>query len=188
LSRKQTSPAPNSRLDPREEREAFVHSSYAELFQWFCRLTGSSDRAADLTQETFAAFWESLDRIRGDASHRTWLYAIGRNLWRNQIRDRKVHDPAPLALVADGRRAVERAAQEREFREAAEMAVGGLPEDLREAFTLRFWHEFEYDEIAAIQRVSPATARWRYFAARRRLHEALSDWDPRHGDEEDPDA
>jgi RNA polymerase sigma-70 factor (ECF subfamily) len=66
----------------------------------------------------------------------------------------------------------------REFREAAERAVLELPHDLREAFTLRFWHEFSYDEMGAIQGVSADLARWRFFAARRRLHRALAAWDP----------
>ena len=64
----------------RASREAFVRATYAELFRWFRRVTGSPDRAADLTQESFAAFWGSVDRIRSDVSPRTWLYAIGRNL------------------------------------------------------------------------------------------------------------
>ena len=49
----------------------------------------------------------------------------------------------------DGSPSPERTAEDREFREAAERAVIELPDDLREAFTLRFWHEFGYDEIGA---------------------------------------
>ena len=45
------------------------------------------------------------------------------------------------------------------------------PKSLREAFSLRFWHDMNYEEIAVIQGVSAGLVRWRYFAARRRLHE-----------------
>lgn len=165
-------------LGDRASREEFVHAAYAALFGWFCRLAGSRDRAADLTQETFAAFWVSIHRIRGDISPRTWLYAIGRNLWRKQRRAARRYDPDGLQGLADGALSAEGRAAEREFRDAAERAVGELPEDLREAFTLRFWHEFDYDEIGAIQGISAGLARWRFFAARRRLHEKLSAWDP----------
>jgi RNA polymerase sigma-70 factor (ECF subfamily) len=166
------------RLGDRGSRAAFVRASYAELFRWFCRLTGSPDRAADLTQESFAAFWGSLDRIRSDVSLRTWLYAIGRNLWRKQARDRRNPRDELPEFVVDGRPSPERIAQDQEFREAAERAVVELPDDLREAFTLRFWHEFGYDEIGEIQGVAPGVARWRFFAARRRLQEMLAAWDP----------
>ena len=68
--------------------------------------------------------------------------------------------------------------QDREFLKAAERAVSELPDELREAFTLRFWQEFAYEQIGAIQGVTADLARWRYFAARRRLHEKLAAWDP----------
>jgi RNA polymerase sigma-70 factor (ECF subfamily) len=172
---------PDDRTERRQQRfarEEFVRASYAGLFRWFYRLVGSPDLAADLTQETFSAFWESVDRMRGDASPRTWLYAIGRNLWRKHRRAVRAFVPDRLESVADHGPSAQRRAEEREFRDAADRAVRDLPPDLREAFILRFWQEFEYDEIGAIQGVTAALARWRYFAARRRLHDALTAWDP----------
>jgi RNA polymerase sigma-70 factor (ECF subfamily) len=177
------------RLEDRASREAFVRAAYAELFRWFHRLTGSHHQAADLTQETFTAFWGSLDRIRGPVAPRTWLYAIGRNLWRKRIRDRRTYERCAWELVRDENPAPDGAAADREFREAAERAVAELPGDLREAFVLRFWHEFGFAEIGAIQGVTAGLARWRYFAARRRLHEKLAAWDPaRDRAEEDQHA
>jgi RNA polymerase sigma factor (sigma-70 family) len=166
------------RLGDRAAREAFVRAAYAGLFRWFCRLVDSPHRAADLTQETFAAYWASADRMRGDVSQRTWLYAIGRNLWRKQKRDARAFVADRVESLPENGPSAERRVEEREFREAAERAVAELPADLSEAFTLRFWHEFDYDEIGAIQGVTASLARWRYFAARRRLHAKLAAWDP----------
>jgi RNA polymerase sigma-70 factor, ECF subfamily len=168
----------SNRLCDRVSREEFVRGAYAGLFRWFCRLVGSPDLAADLTQETFAAFWASFDRRRGDASPRTWLYAIGRNLWRKHRRGARTNIPDRIGAVFDDGPSAERQAEEREFRAAAERAIRELPVDLREAFTLRFWQEFDYDEIGAVQGVTAGLARWRFFAARRRLHRTLAAWDP----------
>jgi RNA polymerase sigma-70 factor (ECF subfamily) len=162
----------------REFRESFVRATYAELYRWFRRLCGSSDLAADLTQETFAAFWGSSAKVPSGVSARTWLYAIGRNLWRNQLRDRRTIEAVSIGLVPGNEEGPESTALHREFREAVDLAVSELPEDLREAFTLRFWQQLDYEQIAAIQGVSAGLARWRYFAARRRLHERLAHWDP----------
>lgn len=153
-------------------------SAYAGLYRWFCHLTASPDRAADLTQETFAAFWVSAARRPPGVEPRTWLYAIGRNLWRKRLRDRKVHEPAVLDGMEAAGASPERGAQDREFREAVARAVAELPPELREAFTLRFWGEFRYEQIGEVQGVDPGLARWRYFAARRRLHRALAAWNP----------
>jgi DNA-directed RNA polymerase specialized sigma24 family protein len=56
--------------------------------------------------------------------------------------------------------------------------VAELSPELREAFTLRFWSEFSYEQIGEVQGVEPGLARWRYFAARRRLKDALAAWAP----------
>jgi RNA polymerase sigma-70 factor (ECF subfamily) len=165
-------------LADRSAQEAFVEASYAWLFRWFRRLTGSSDQAADLTQETFVEFWIAVDHRPVGVGPRIWLYAIGRNRWRKAARDRKGFEPVPCSVLPVGGRSAEQRAEDLEFRKAAEAAVTNLPADLREAFTLRFWDEFEYEDIGRIQGVTAGLARWRYFAARRRLHETLSAWDP----------
>jgi RNA polymerase sigma factor (sigma-70 family) len=167
--------------DTRGRQEAFVIASYAGLYRWFRHLAASPEAAADLTQATFAAFWASAGRKGPEVSSTTWLYAIGRNLWRKWLRDRKAHASGPLDRVAAGGRSPEQRVQDREFWEAAARAVAELPQDLREAFALRFWNEFSYEQIAEVQGVEPGLARWRYFAARRRLHRALADWDPDRG-------
>jgi RNA polymerase sigma-70 factor (ECF subfamily) len=167
--------------DTRGRQEALVIASYAGLYRWFRRLGASPEAAADLTQATFVAFWASVGRKGAEVSPTTWLYAIGRNLWRKWLQDRKVHAPGPLDRVAAGGRSPEQRVQDREFREAAGCAVAQLPHDLREAFTLWFWNEFRYEQIAAVQGVEPGLARWRYFAAPRRLRRALADWDPDRG-------
>jgi RNA polymerase sigma factor (sigma-70 family) len=169
---------PDHDLGDRTSREAFVQATYAELFHWFCRLTGSADRSADLTQETFATFWGALDRLPPGTRPKAWLYTTGRNLWRKQARDHKAFEPVLLALLPCADPPAEKTAQDREFQTAAELAVRELPEDLREAFSLRFWHELDYEEIGVIQGVSAGLVRWRYFAARRRLVEKLAAWDP----------
>lgn len=168
----------NADEDERSSRERFVRSTYAELFRWFHRLTGSSDLAADLTQESFARYWSNLDRKPTHISSRTWLYAIGRNLWRNNLRDRKSFEPSERAEQQTVEPTAFDEANGREFGEAVQRALATLPKPQREAFILRFWNDFNYDEIGAIQGVTAALARWRYFDARRRLNDSLAAWDP----------
>lgn len=158
--------------------ETFVTATYTGLYRWFCHLTYSPEQAADLTQETFAAFWESSGRRNPGVSPTTWLYAIGRNVWRKRLRDRRSHESAMLDQIEDGGRAAEKGALDREFAEAVRLALAGLSPELREVFTLRFWNEFSYEQIGEVQGVEPGLARWRYFAARRRLQEALAAWAP----------
>jgi RNA polymerase sigma-70 factor (ECF subfamily) len=165
----------------RRSRETFVRETYGELYRWFHRLCGSPDLAADLTQDTFTAFWASAESAPATVSGRTWLYAIGRNHWRNQLRARKAIVPTVISLLPGTDPIPESTVLEREFREAVELAIAQLPEELSEAFTLRFWQGLDYKDIGIIQGVSAGLARWRYFAARRRLCDRLAAWDPNPG-------
>jgi RNA polymerase sigma-70 factor (ECF subfamily) len=172
--------------------ELFVRDEYEGLFRWFLWLTNCPHRAADLTQETFTAFWGSLTRTTPDTSPRTWLFAIGRNQWRKDCRDRKSHagngDRSFLAdasgsddetgddlfdQISDSGPSPEEIAEHREFAAALEAEVATLPPDLREVLVLRLWQEFDYDDIAAVQGIKPELARWRFFRARQILRARL---------------
>lgn len=180
--------------------EQFVRDEYEGLFRWFLWLTNCPHRAADLTQETFAAFWGSLARTTPDTSPRTWLFAIGRNQWRKDCRDRKSHavwdgQSCPsngslagasglcddsggdlLDQITDSGPSPEEIAEHREFAAALEAEVAKLPADLREVLALRLWQEFDYDDIAAVQGIKPELARWRFFRARQILRARLNAW------------
>jgi RNA polymerase sigma-70 factor (ECF subfamily) len=159
--------------------DRFVRTHYLRLYRWLYRLAGRQDDAEDLTQQSFAAFWESLRRRVPDVAARNWLYAIARNQWRLHCRrtygQRKrreadldgaaVRDPPPLEP-----------GERRELADALEAAISDLPEEFREVFSLRVWDEFEYGEIAAIQGVSADLVRWRFFRAREMLRGRLGAW------------
>ena len=124
--------------------EQFVRDEYEGLFRWFQWLTNCPHRAADLTQETFAAFWASLARKTPDTSPRTWLFAIGRNQWRKDCRDRKSHASNGdefgddlVDQISDSGPSPHEIAEHHEFAMALEAEVAKLPDDFREVLTLR---------------------------------------------------
>jgi RNA polymerase sigma-70 factor (TIGR02960 family) len=63
---------------------------YRRELQVHCyRIVGSVQDAEDLLQETLLSAWRGLDRYRGDAGLRTWLYRIATNGSLNALRARK---------------------------------------------------------------------------------------------------
>ena len=173
------------RVNGREACEHFVDAHYADLFRWLHWLTGDPDEAADLTQATFLSFWESMDAGKSSTEARTWLFSIGRNVWRNVCRQRHqvgrtsgdtTHDGdqtegSRVVSPVDGAAAVEQAT-------AIRQAVVDLPFDLREAITLRYWQDRPYNEMAAILGITPELARQRVFQGRKRLRGRLREWSP----------
>lgn len=128
------------RAGDRSACERFVREHYQGLYGWLYRLSGCRHGAEDLTQESFAAFWESLRRTTPHVGARTWLYSIARNQWRKHCRSRgaarqreiddldaiTASDPSPSASL-----------EQREFADALEAAMDELSAELREVFSLR---------------------------------------------------
>jgi len=173
------------RSSTRAFREMFVDASYADAFRWFHWLTRDRDFSAELTQETFRAFWESLASGDGGTSARVWLFAIGRNVWRNACRQRRRNlalsegaaEVEGFGLASQDLPAAERITAD-ERAQAIRRAVADLPADLREAATLRYWENYSYNEIGDVLDISPELARQRVFQARKVLRDWLSNWAP----------
>src|SRR4051812_24238138 len=142
------------------ERLVAEHSGdvYALLF----RLTSDAEEARDLTQETFLRAFQSIDRFRGDASLKTWIYRIGinqaRNRWRwwkRRRRDVTVSLDAPdeygtkslaATLPSENSPNPEQQTLSRERETQLREALGGLRRSYREAVILRDVEGFSYEE------------------------------------------
>lgn len=174
------------------DRAAFdelVLLHYAAVHAFLLRQTRSTPEAEDLAQETFVRAWRALDRYDAQRPLAAWLTRIAWNLFldRERVRARRgaMHSldaPAPSdarsparTQAADPRaRDPHTAERERELDAALDAAVAALPEPLRLAFVLRVLEGRDYDEIAQIAGVKPATARTQVAAARERLERALA--------------
>ena len=158
------------------------------VFHFLCRMVGNEDDASDLAQETFVRVFKARESFRTSEKFSTWLFTIAANLARNHFRWHSRHtaisleaetgeaektlasslpanDPSPNEQIL----AVERAIAVRE-------AVGGLPEDLREAIVLCEWEECSVVEAAKILDATPKAIESRLYRARQILRERLKSW------------
>jgi RNA polymerase sigma-70 factor (ECF subfamily) len=169
------------------ERLVAEHSGdvYALLF----RLTSDAEEARDLTQETFLRAFQSLDRFRGDASLKTWIYRIAinqaRNRWRWWKRRRRdvtvsldatdEYGTKPLAatLPSPNSPSPEQQTLARERETQLREALGGLRRSYREAVILRDVEGFAYEEIAQTLQISIGTVKSRISRGRLELRKQL---------------
>jgi RNA polymerase sigma factor (sigma-70 family) len=76
-----------------DEDEA-IRALYVQYFDGLCKQVvfngGRDEDGQDMFQETVIAFLHSVKqgRFRGEASIKTYLYAMNRNIWRNEMRSR----------------------------------------------------------------------------------------------------
>ncbi len=128
----------------------------------------------DLVQETLFRAFRGLDRWRGEASFRSWLFTIAGNLTRDAFRRRKGREVIPLEDRDLPDRAdpdAELAAGELEERLRTEL--GRLPRLQREVFLLRVQEGTSYEDIAAALGTTPGAARVHYHHAVKRLKELV---------------
>jgi RNA polymerase sigma-70 factor (ECF subfamily) len=152
------------------------------LYGYAMVLSRNSTDAEDLVQETCLRALRAVDRLRSDSSAKSWLFTILRNIWLNQVRQRRTA-PDLIELDADENGAYEPAdtAQDphsgyvnRVEHEQVRAAIQQLPVEFREIIILREYEELSYQEIAALLDCPPGTVMSRLARARSRLRELLS--------------
>ena len=69
--------------------EALVEAHYAALYRYAYRLSGSSQEAEDLTQETFCLAQNKIFQLRDETKAKAWLFSILRHSYLHRVRTSK---------------------------------------------------------------------------------------------------
>ena len=157
--------------------DQIVRDHFARVHTFLHRCLQNRADADDLAQETFVRAHAALGTYRGEASLATWLRSIALRLAQDHRRSQLAERSAlPLDEgVADAAAAApERRSEQGELGRGVRAALDALPERLRTPLVLRVLDGREYDEIAALTGVRPATARSQVVEARRALLRALA--------------
>lgn len=148
------------------------------LFLYCRRLLGNDVESQDLFQEV----WTRMYRLRGERTSikrfSGLLFTVARNLCLNALRDSKQQYHVGLDEVpADSDvfvRSVE--LEESDLREMIQKALQQLPFNQREAFVLREYSGYSYNEIAEITGASMINVKTRAWRARERLRVIIGAW------------
>lgn len=149
------------------DEEAFTATferSFADVTRFASRRCARADVDA-VVAEVFTVAWRSWDRRPADDEIMPWLYAIARNVVRNQQRAARRRPRGEPLLTTDGPAGVEGDAQRVEAVEAL-LALG--PRD-REVLMLHAWEGLSPAELAHVLGTTEVAARVRLHRARRRL-------------------
>lgn len=145
------------------------------------RMVRDVDLVEDIAQETFIRAYRALHQFRGDAQFYTWLYRIATNTAKKFLLELK-RDPtvSENALIPgdDGDETFwtgnelttdetpESLLAAKEIAAAVNLALEALPEELRQALSLREIEGLSYEDIAEAMDCPIGTVRSRIFRAR----------------------
>ena len=151
-----------------------------QLFGFFVRWSGSREIAEDLYQEAFIRVINSARKYRPDATFRTWMFTIARNLARDAQRRKQVRkvmtsmeaeDQPALEIAQQTCRDPDAGVQAAEIREVLLRGLQALPAEQREMFLLRESAGLDFKAAAEVAECSENTAKSRMRYALLRLRE-----------------
>jgi RNA polymerase sigma-70 factor (ECF subfamily) len=135
--------------------------------------------AEDVAQDVFIRVYRGLERFRGDALFRTWLYQVTVNAARSHLASAGARAVAARARDDEGAPPAEPAvddpfARRLADRQVIDRALATLPAEWREAVTLRDVEGLSYREIADATGAPLGTVESRIFRARQQLRGTLA--------------
>lgn len=161
--------------------ELLVLKYQRRIERLIARMVRDVDLVEDIAQETFIRAYRALPNFRGEAQFYTWLYRIAVNTAKKALLDMK-RDPlvyeSSLAGSDDedetswqkqeqtNSETPEMVLAAKEIADTVNAAMQALPEELRQALTLRELEGWSYEEIAATMNCPIGTVRSRIFRAR----------------------
>jgi RNA polymerase sigma-70 factor (ECF subfamily) len=166
--------------------EALVQQYYTMIYRLAISILSDPDEAEDATQETFISAVLNLDRYRGEASLKTWLYAIALNTCRSQLRKRKARTAMrksweALQMLRPNPTTPEESTLRTDSARQLWEAVDALDDKHRLPIILRYAHDLTVPEIARILNLNEGTAHSRLHYARKKLQGYLQQAGARQG-------
>jgi len=144
------------------------------------------DEVNDVVQETFIKAYRALEAFRGESAFYTWLYRIAVNTSKNYLLARNRRPPSFDVDLGDAENAElssqlqnldspDNILSRNELETVIDVAIKGLPADLRNALILREFEDLSYEQIGDIMDCPVGTVRSRIFRAREALEEKIKE-------------
>ena len=144
------------------------------------RMVRDVDLVEDIAQETFIRAYRALHQFRGDAQFYTWLYRIAVNTAKKFLLELKRNPTMSESFLSSAdedetsspkyepttEETPESELAAKEIAGVVNAAMDALPEELRQAVTLREIEGLSYEEIALAMDCPIGTVRSRIFRAR----------------------
>ncbi len=138
----------------------------------------------DVTQDVFVKVYNSLAKFRGDSAFYTWIYRIAINTAKNYLvaKSRRIQNSDIEPIEAENYAGAfenqnfdtpDAEYERQEIEQVVHASISELPDDLKQAITLREVEGMSYEEIAQAMDCPIGTVRSRIFRARDAVENAL---------------
>ena len=155
-----------------------VVRSYQEMLYYHIRrIVRSHDDADDVLQNALMKAWRNIDKFRGDAQLKTWLYRIATNESLNHLRKNKKQNHQELANLEDNLQYSQQNSTQMsgaEIQQKLKAALATLPERQLLVFNMRYYDEMKYDQISEVLQVTVGALKASYHHAVKKIEKHLT--------------
>jgi RNA polymerase sigma-70 factor, ECF subfamily len=152
------------------------------LYGYAMVLSRDRTEAEDLVQETCVRAVQAIESLRPGSNVKSWLFTILRNIWLNQLRQRRAApkiveldvDESTAELAVEASKDPYSLYASKVEREQVREAIQQLSKEFREIIVLREYGELSYQEIASVLGCPAGTVMSRLGRARSKLRSLLS--------------
>lgn len=168
--------------DFRQALDALVHAFQHEVVGYCVNMLGDKQHGAEVAQNVFLAAYTAMARFRGEASVRTWLFAIARRqCWKAMKQSGRQgnfsrQSPRSQDLQTSPEYDLLELEEEALWAKRQDRLSHGLPKlkkRERDVLMIYYYTGMTYAEIATKLWVSETTARRRVQQARKQLEEII---------------
>lgn len=164
-------PGSDTEINKRLQPEAWVDNYADALFGYALQRVHDVQYAEDIVQSVFLSAWKARETYSGEASEKTWLYAICKNkiidFYRRNKEPREesleeslyfnsnghwTESAAPLEWGKDIRHPVE----EKEFFSVLDLCTRKLKKNQQTVFAMKYLDEMPAEEICRLLEISPS--------------------------------
>jgi RNA polymerase sigma factor (sigma-70 family) len=150
-----------------------VNSFYEGLYRFAYSLTGNSDDACELTQETFARFLARHGQIRDHGKIKSWLSTTLYRTFLGWKRQEASHPHVELSLVEDELPALSPAALDKLESEIVNEVLLQVEERYRVPLALFYFEQLSYSEISGVLEIPVGTVMSRLSRGKELLRKSL---------------
>lgn len=161
----------------KESAYTSIIRKYQEKLYWHVRrMVVEHEDANDVLQNVFIRVWNALENFREDSQLYTWLYRIATNECLTFLEQQKKRSAVPLGDVESGLENKIRAdkhfdASKLEWK--LQLAIQQLPEKQRIVFSLRYYDEMPYEEMAKVLETSEGALKASYHHAVKKIEDYI---------------
>lgn len=161
-------------ITDKETSQKLYETYFMKVYSFVMTLAGEKDLAEEITQETFYRAMTARQSFRGNSDEFTWLCAIAKNLFYDEMRRHArvssavIPEEIPNAEAGLGERAADK---DDSFR--IHLILHSLEEPYKEVFQLRCFGELSFRQIGTIFGKTENWARVTYHRARLKIQERM---------------